>query len=176
MPRRQTPPRPAAAPRVAPPPASSPPDPLPILRSRSYMVLLVFGAIVGVIVAAVAYFYLKLVAEAQQYVFVTLPKDLGFHAAPVWWPAPLLALSGLLVGLTIRYLPGTGGHKPAEGFKFSGPGRRARAAGHRHRLLCHPEPGRRARARGAPDRHRRRARRPGHPPAASATRLRRPWR
>ena len=112
-----TPPRPA----VSPPVSAPPPDPAAVLRSRSYMALLVFGAVVGAIVAAAAYFYLKLVAEAQQYVFVTLPKDLGFHAAPVWWPAPLLALSGLLVGLTIRYLPGTGGHKPAEGFRFSGP-------------------------------------------------------
>jgi H+/Cl- antiporter ClcA len=115
---------PAAPPPDSPaaaPPASSSPDPAAILRSRNYVVLLVFGAIVGVVVATVAYFYLKLVAEAQQYFFVTLPKDLGFQAAPVWWPLPLLALSGLLVGLTIRYLPGTSGHKPAEGFKFSGP-------------------------------------------------------
>ena len=29
-------------------------------------------------------------------------------------------VSGLLVSLTIRYLPGTAGHKPAEGFKTSG--------------------------------------------------------
>jgi H+/Cl- antiporter ClcA len=109
-----------ADPDLTPAPPAGPPDPLAVLRSRSYVVLLVFGAIVGVIVATVAYFYLKLIAEAQQYVFVTLPKELGFHATPVWWPAPLLALSGLLVGLTIRYLPGTGGHKPAEGFKVSG--------------------------------------------------------
>ncbi len=32
----------------------------------------------------------------------------------------MLALGGLLVGLTIRHLPGTGGHQPAEGFKASG--------------------------------------------------------
>ena len=38
----------------------------------------------------------------------------------MWWPLPLLALGGLVVGLTIRYLPGTGGHVPAEGFKPSG--------------------------------------------------------
>ena len=69
---------------------------------------------------AVAYFFLKGVAEAQQYVFTTLPGDLGFDAAPVWWPLPVLALGGLVVGLTIRYLPGTGGHVPAEGFKPSG--------------------------------------------------------
>ena len=28
-----------------------------------------------------------------------------------------LALAGVLVGLTLRYLPGTGGHSPADGFK-----------------------------------------------------------
>jgi len=78
------------------------------------------GAIVGVVVAAAAYFFLKGVAEAQQYLFTTFPDDLGFDEAPVWWPLPILALGGLVVGLTIRYLPGTGGHDPAEGFKASG--------------------------------------------------------
>ena len=39
----------------------------------------------------------------------------------MWWPLPWLALSGLLVALTIRHLPGTAGHKPAEGFKTGGP-------------------------------------------------------
>jgi H+/Cl- antiporter ClcA len=80
----------------------------------------VFGAAIGVPVAATAYFFLKGVDEAQQYLFTSLPGDLGLDAEPTWWPLPLLALSGLLVGLTIRYLPGTAGHKPAEGFKASG--------------------------------------------------------
>jgi H+/Cl- antiporter ClcA len=78
---------------------------------------LLFGAIIGVPIAAVAYFFLKAVAEAQTYVYSTLPGDLGFDAQPSWWPIPLLALSGLLVALTITYLPGEAGHKPAEGFK-----------------------------------------------------------
>jgi H+/Cl- antiporter ClcA len=95
-------------------------DPVELLRSRSYVALLVLGAIVGVVVATAAYFFLKGVAEAQQYLFTTLPGDLGFDAEPIWWPIPLLAVGGLLVGLTIQYLPGTGGHKPAEGFKPSG--------------------------------------------------------
>jgi hypothetical protein len=34
--------------------------------------------------------------------------------------APLLALAGVLVGLTIRYLPGRGGHSPTDGFKAGG--------------------------------------------------------
>jgi H+/Cl- antiporter ClcA len=84
-------------------------------------VLLVFGAIVGAPVAAIAYFFLEGVAEVQQYLFGTLPEELGFDGQPSWWPIPLLALSGLLVALTIRHLPGTAGHRPAEGFKASGP-------------------------------------------------------
>jgi H+/Cl- antiporter ClcA len=103
---------------TSPPPA--PAGPLELLKSPSYVGLLVLGAALGVVVSAVAYFFLKGVAEAQEYLFTTLPGDLGFDAAPVWWPLPLLALGGLLVALTIRYLPGTGGHPPAEGFKPSG--------------------------------------------------------
>ena len=97
------------------------PNPAELLRSRSYLVLLVFGAIVGIVVAFVAYFFLKGVGEAQHYIFGTLPGELGFDSPPVWWPLPWLALSGLLVALTIRHLPGTAGHKPAEGFKTGGP-------------------------------------------------------
>lgn len=102
------------------PPAPTP-DPTELLRSRSYVVLLVLGALLGVPVAAVAYGFLALVTEIQQYVFTDLPTDLGFDGQPSWWSIPLLAVSGLLVGLTIRHLPGTAGHKPAEGFKAGGP-------------------------------------------------------
>ena len=108
-------------PETSPAPAAAPTDPAELLRSRSYLVLLGFGVIVGVGVAFAAYFFLKGVSEAQTYVFSTLPKELGFASAPVWWPLPWPALAGLLVALTIRYLPGTAGHKPAEGFKTGGP-------------------------------------------------------
>jgi H+/Cl- antiporter ClcA len=103
---------------ASPPPA--PAGPLELLKSRSYLGLLALGAALGVVVCGVAYFFLKGVAETQKYVFTTLPGDLGFDGAPVWWPLPVLALGGLVVGLTIRYLPGTGGHVPAEGFKPAG--------------------------------------------------------
>jgi chloride channel protein, CIC family len=102
-------------------PQAASPDPVELLRSRSYLALLVFGAVVGVLVAVVAYFFLKATQEAQAYVFTTLPHDLGFSSEPLWWPLPCLALAGLLVALTIRYLPGTAGHKPAEGFKTGSP-------------------------------------------------------
>jgi H+/Cl- antiporter ClcA len=96
---------------------TAPPDPETLLRSRAYVALLVFGAAIGVPVAVVAFFFLKAVSEAQHYFFTTLPGELGFDSVPMWWPAPLLVTAGVLVSLTIRYLPGTAGHKPAEGFK-----------------------------------------------------------
>ena len=102
------------------PTPSAPADPLELVRSRSYLILLVFGALIGVPVALVAYFFLKWVNVVQHYVFTTFPGELGFQGEPVWWPVLPLAVCGLLVGLTIQYLPGTSGHKPAEGFKTSG--------------------------------------------------------
>jgi H+/Cl- antiporter ClcA len=91
-----------------------------LVRSRSYLVVLLFGAVIGAPVAFVAYFFLKWISVVQHYVFTTLPGELGFHGEPIWWPVVPLAVCGLLVGLTIQHLPGTAGHKPAEGFKASG--------------------------------------------------------
>ena len=97
------------------------PDPLALLRSRSYLRLLVLAALIGVPVSAIAYGFLKLVAWLQEQLFTELPETLGFDTPPVWWPVPLVAVSGLLVALTILHLPGTGGHSPADGFKAAGP-------------------------------------------------------
>jgi chloride channel protein, CIC family len=97
------------------------PDPQELLRSRSYVQLLVLAALIGAPVSAAAYGFLKLVAVVQEAVFDDLPEALGFDAAPVWWPIPVVALSGLLTACAIRYLPGRGGHSPADGFKASGP-------------------------------------------------------
>ncbi len=69
----------------------------------------------------VAYFFLKAVGDVQKYIFTTLPGEAGYATPPAWWPAPWLTLSGVLVAASIRYLPGTSGHKPAEGFKTGGP-------------------------------------------------------
>jgi H+/Cl- antiporter ClcA len=100
---------------------TTPPDPLVLLRSRSYLQLLVVAAIIGAPISAVAYFFLALVGKLQTWIFTDLPSGLGFHGEPLWWPIPPLVLAGLLVGLTIRHLPGTGGHSPADGLKTSGP-------------------------------------------------------
>ena len=95
-------------------------DPLALLRTRSYAGLLVLAGVLGVPISAAAWGFLELVTVLQSEVFTHLPHALGFTNEPIWWPIPLLGLSGVLVALTIRYLPGTAGHLPAEGFKAGG--------------------------------------------------------
>ena len=111
---------PAAAPEAGKPTTDSAPDPMALLRSKDYVRLLALAAILGVPVSALAYGFLKLVNQLQNWLFNSVPKELGFAGTPVWWPLPLLALSGVLVALAITLLPGTGGHVPAEGFKAGG--------------------------------------------------------
>jgi len=104
-----------------PPPA--PPgtvDPLAVIRSRGYLRLLLLAALIGVPVSVAAYGFLALVDWLQAYLFTGLPAALGFATVPLWWPFPLLALSGLLVALSIQRLPGTSGHPPSEGFQAGG--------------------------------------------------------
>jgi H+/Cl- antiporter ClcA len=99
---------------------TTPTDPQALLRSRAYVSLLVLAAVIGVPISAAAWGFLALVSKLQGWLFSSLPKALGFQGEPLWWPVPLLMLAGLLVGLTIRYLPGKGGHSPADGFKAGG--------------------------------------------------------
>ncbi|ARF53989.1 chloride channel protein [Streptomyces gilvosporeus] len=102
-------------------PATAPPDPAALLRSRGYLGLLLLAALLGLPICAAAFGFLALVHELEPLLYRDLPTALGFSATPVWWPLPLLAAGGLLVVLTIRHLPGNGGHEPADGFAFGGP-------------------------------------------------------
>ena len=99
---------------------ASPADPQAMLRSRSYVGLLVLAAVLGVPISAAAWGFLALVSGLQDWVLTDLPRALGFHGTPLWWPLPMVTLAGVLVALTIRYLPGRGGHSPADGFKAGG--------------------------------------------------------
>ncbi len=101
-------------------PPTGPADAAAMLRSRRYVALLVLAAIIGVPIAAAAYWFLVLVDYLQTWLYTDLPSGLSFSTPPTWWPIPILAVGGLLVALSIRYLPGTGGHSPADGFKAGG--------------------------------------------------------
>ncbi|MFI6862847.1 chloride channel protein [Streptomyces sp. NPDC050421] len=101
-------------------PAAQQPDPVTLIRTRGYAALLIMVAILGVPISAGAFGFLALVSELQSLTYDDLPKALGFAGTPTWWPVPLVGVAGLLTGLAIRYLPGDGGHKPAEGLVSSG--------------------------------------------------------
>jgi H+/Cl- antiporter ClcA len=103
---------PAAAP--APPPL----DPEAMLRSRNFVVLLVFAAIVGVFVSLASWGFLELVHQIQLGVFSDLPDALGYNTMPNWWPIPVLVLAGIPVAFAIVKLPGKGGHVPANGLQM----------------------------------------------------------
>jgi len=96
-------------------PHADAPDPLALARSRRYVVLLCFAAVIGAPIAALAFGYLEAVQHLQPEIFDHLPKGLGFKSTPSWWPVPVLAVAGVLVALIIRYLPGEGGHEPLDG-------------------------------------------------------------
>ena len=99
---------------------TTPKDPFAIVRTKQYVALLILAAILGVVISFLAYWYLKLIADMQTWVYTDLPKGLGFDGEPPWWPLLPLAVAGAVVGVTIRYLPGRGGHSPADGFKAGG--------------------------------------------------------
>lgn len=103
-------------------PAAAPPniDPVAVIRSRPYIAALVLAAVLGVPISAIAYGFLAFVATVQRFLFDGLPNQVLGGPAPAWWPVPWLVLCGLLTALTIRYLPGNGGHSPAFGFKAGG--------------------------------------------------------
>ncbi len=96
-------------------------DPAAVIRSKAYITALVLAAVLGIPISAVAYGFLALTTTIQRILFADLPYQLFGSPAPAWWPVPWLLLCGLLTGLTIRYLPGNGGHSPAFGFKPGGP-------------------------------------------------------
>ena len=101
-------------------PVTTPKDPFAILRTKRYVALLILAAVLGVVISFLVYWLLKLIADIQTSVFTDLPKGLGFHGEPPWWPLLPLAVAGAIVGAVIRYLPGRGGHSPADGFKPGG--------------------------------------------------------
>ncbi len=102
-------------------------EPVTLLRSRSYLGLLLLAALLGVPVSASAYGFLALVSYLQKELFTRLPHGLGFVSTPRWWPLPVLLAGGVLAGLAISYLPGNGGPSPAAASRCTAP---------RHRRHC----------------------------------------
>ena len=110
-----------ATPAPAPPAGAAPAlDPVSMVRSKAYLSALVLAGLLGIPISAIAYGFLALVSSLQKQLFDDWPSAIFDGAPPAWWPVPWLVLSGLLVSLTLKYLPGPGGHSPALGFQMGG--------------------------------------------------------
>lgn len=101
------------------------PSPDTLLRSPAYLRLILLAVVLGIPISAVAYLFLALTAALQRLVYETLPLALGLSDGTgrvvLWWPVPVLAVGGLVVGCTVRFLPGRGGPSPACGFTTHAP-------------------------------------------------------
>jgi H+/Cl- antiporter ClcA len=85
------------------------------LHSPGYLRLLLVAALLGIPLSVVAFGFLVAVHELEHVVWHSLPTELGFDHPPAWWAIVTLGVAGVLVGLTVRYLPGHGGHVPSDG-------------------------------------------------------------
>jgi H+/Cl- antiporter ClcA len=85
------------------------------MRSRAYRRLLVVSIVVGIVVSIASWGFLELTHYLQQWVYTDLPEALGYDDTPAWWPIPVLAVAGTLVGFAVARLPGRGGHEPSAG-------------------------------------------------------------
>ena len=101
--------------------STSPPDPDSLLRSKDYRVLLVLAAVIGVVVSLASWGYLELIHYLQQWLYKDLPSGLSLSPVPTWWPLPILAVASVPIAFALARMPGSGGHKPAEGLKAGPP-------------------------------------------------------
>lgn len=115
------------APRPEPPgapPAAVPGEPQvlrEILLTPGYLRVLVLCGLIGIPVSLAAFWFLAGLHWLEHALWTDLPHALlGRDTPPWWWPLPLLAIAGTVVGLVVARLPGAGGHVPAAGLQPGG--------------------------------------------------------
>ena len=105
---------PAADPSRQRPPRPGRGDPFQGLHRRPAV-----AAVLGAPISAIAYGFLALVSATQSLLFTDLPRQ-SSPDGPGLVAGALAGAVRAVTGLTIRYLPGTGGHSPAFGFQTGG--------------------------------------------------------
>ena len=88
------------------------------LRSRQYIVLLLFAAAIGIVAALTTLGFLYAEHGLQELLWHDLPDALDIDADGWLFTLAVTTIGGLAVGLVIRFMPGHGGPGPAEGHGF----------------------------------------------------------
>ncbi|TXU08550.1 ion channel protein [Enterobacter hormaechei] len=82
-------------------------------RARTMLLLAVPALIIGVASSLVLIIVMKVAAVLQTILWTALPVKLGISADSPGWIMMMLTLTGIAVGLVIRYSPGHAGPDPA---------------------------------------------------------------
>lgn len=82
-------------------------------RARTMLVLSLPALIIGICSSLVLILVMKIAAVLQSYLWRDLPARFGLDLNSPLWILLMLTLTGIAVGLVVRYIPGHGGPDPA---------------------------------------------------------------
>lgn len=82
-------------------------------RANAMLAFALPALIIGSASSLVLLLMMKVAATLQQWLWVALPDALSLDAQSPWWPLGMLTLTGVAVGLIVRYMPGHAGPDPA---------------------------------------------------------------
>ena len=82
-------------------------------RARTMLVLSLPALVIGIFSSLVLIVVMKVAAVLQRYLWVSLPARFDLDMNSPMWILLMLTLTGIAVGLVIRYMPGHAGPDPA---------------------------------------------------------------
>ncbi|SUH02624.1 Chloride channel protein [Salmonella enterica subsp. enterica] len=82
-------------------------------RARTMLLLSLPALIIGVASSLVLIASMKVASVFQQFLWQRLPANIGIAYDSPFWIVGMLTLTGIVVGLIIRYSPGHAGPDPA---------------------------------------------------------------
>ena len=91
------------------------PAAVPALSGKTYLRLVLLGALIGIPAALVAAAFLAIVHTGENWLWDDLPTSMGYASPPWWLVLGLPTIGGVLVLLVRKFLPGDGGHSPLDG-------------------------------------------------------------
>ncbi|MEL0554048.1 MULTISPECIES: ion channel protein [Raoultella] len=82
-------------------------------RARTMLLLAIPAVIIGIASSLVLIVTMKIAAILQHFLWSSIPSGLGIDASSSLWIIAILTLTGIAVGLIVRYSPGHAGPDPA---------------------------------------------------------------